>query len=438
MQNYTLSLFLLLIIFLPFTLGRNILEIVLLSKNDIYGFSLFDITYYLPFYVSDLLIILLFQIYISKKLSGKTEAFKIPKDYIFDALFLAAFILSTFFRSINHQFGQLLFFASLYLIRYLLIFLLPFIVNAKKFKTEIYHVIVAGTLFQSLYVIFEQLKGGESGRFIESRLPGFMYGIRSSESIDVFRANGTFNEPNITAIFLAINLSIILFNFFKTINDKKYKINLPYIFLILLNIAAIILTGSRSITLVAFFVLIYFLFTNLNAVKLIFKELSQKIIVKIFIAVSVVLIIPYLVARVDNLNQVTSESGSLSYRFDLNSHSLMLSNYSFQGIGIDMTPYYLAKTYKTADANQGVFDPAPAHNIFIQIITEEGTLGLILFLIFIYFALGRGFKNYRKMPAFYIAALVYLISAQFHPAFTTHPEIFAFFILYLGLAKEYE
>jgi hypothetical protein len=78
-----------------------------------------------------------------------------------------------------------------------------------------------------------------------------------------------------------------------------------------------------------------------------------------------------------------------------------------------------------------MFDQAPAHNIIIQIFVETGFLACLVFIFFVYYALQKGFV--KKDNSFAIAGLAYFVAAQFHPVFTNHYELSAFFFLYLGL-----
>ena len=64
-QSYKVSIFLMFFNLLPFTIGRNILEINLLKQTEIYGFSLFDVKYFVPLYLSDLFLLLIYQNYFS-------------------------------------------------------------------------------------------------------------------------------------------------------------------------------------------------------------------------------------------------------------------------------------------------------------------------------------------------------------------------------------
>ena len=50
---------------LPFTIGRNILEVELMKQSEIWGYSLFDVKFFVPLYLSDVFLLLIYQNYLS-------------------------------------------------------------------------------------------------------------------------------------------------------------------------------------------------------------------------------------------------------------------------------------------------------------------------------------------------------------------------------------
>lgn len=423
------------IILVPFTLGRNILEVTLIEKKEIYGYSLFDVIYFISFYLSDVVLLLIFQHYLSQKISKKEQRIKLTKNCFFASVAISMFVVLTAIRSINHEFGSLIIFSSVVLIKFVLIFLVPYLINFNKHKNTIIQIILSSTLFQAILIVFEQIKKGNIGKFIESTLPGIENGTYASESVDLLRANGTFNEPNIAAIFLLTNICIILPYFLNQIKTKKNYNNYFYLFIIFIILSAIIFTGSRSIYFLTFLAIVYFFFRNKNIFIKSFKILFSKLPLKITFFILLISITPYLFSRIDTLKDVLTEKGSFSYRSELNRYSLQLSKNNLLGIGINMTPYYLVKNFKTVDSNLVIFDQAPAHNIFIQIITETGILGLITFIIFLLFCFKKFIINPKFINKYTISSIAFLLAAQFHPAFTTHQEIFSLFLLYLSFAN---
>lgn len=421
--------------FLPFIVGRNLIETTLISRREIYGFSIFDVKYFFSIYLSDLFLFLIYQDYFSHKFFKNKKNTHHNNNNIGRNCQIALFSLISFFaltlvRSLNHELTHLLFFGSLIIVKYILVFSLPIIVNFKKHLKDFHQVIAASVLFQSILIFIEQVKGGNIGTFIENRLPGLEMGTLSAESSDLLRANGTFNEPNITAIFLLMNCVILSIVAMKTQNKNK-KVNYLYFLISLMSLLAIIFTSSRSLYALSLLYLVFYFIKYKRKLVKFFKNIWQNNLVKLAISGSLILMLPYLLSRMDSLMNVFTSTGSLSYRSEINKAVLSMSYKNFFGIGLDLTPYYLAKNFKTVDSLPVIFDQAPAHNILVQVLTETGFLAFLIFIFFVYFSIKNGLKT--KMSIFSLSALVYFIAAQLHPVFTNHYELTAFFFLYLGM-----
>lgn len=422
--------------FLPFIIGRNLIDTTLISRREIFGFSLFDVKYYFAIYVSDFFLFLIYQNYFSKKFFSKNkleknETYIINNNFKVSLISLMIFFTLILIRTLNHELGYLLFFGSLIIIKYILVFSLAIFIDFKKNLQYFYQIIAASVFFQTIIIFIEQFKGRNIGIFIESHLPGLEIGTHSAESVDLLRADGTFNEPNIAAIYFLMNF-ILLSNIGINIQKNNKKINYLYLLISLLSLLAIIFTGSRSLYALSLIYLLFYFIKNKQKLIVILKKIWKNNLIKLVIFGSIILILPYFIIRMNSLSNVFTSTGSLSYRGELNKTILSMSYRKFLGIGLDLTPYNLAKNYKTIDSLPVIFDQAPAHNILIQILSETGILSFLIFSFFIYFSLKSGLKKKDNNYAF--AALVYFIAAQFHPVFTNHYELTAFFFLYLGLS----
>lgn len=422
---------------LPLTIGRNAIEANLINKDEIFGLTLFDVKYFVAIYLSDLFLLLIYQNYFSTKFFGKKEVISssLNKSYKTPLIFLTIFLAIILLRTINHEFAKLLFFGSLIIVKYILLFLSPYIVNLSKKENKdiIYLSIASITAFHSLAIFIEQIKGGNIGRFIENRLPGIEIGVRASESSNLLRADGIFNEPNIAAIFLLMNGILLINNGLINLKNSKAKHNYLYLITGVLALFAIIFTGSRSLYGLTFlFLFFYFKKYQKVILEFITKIIKSKILILVIILLGLISA-PYLLTRANTLKNIFSSDGSLSYRRELNQHVLALSaKNNHLGIGLDLTTYYVAKYFKTVDNQFVIFDQAPSHNLIIQVFVETGIFACVIFLLFTYLALKNGFT--RKDYGFTLAALIYFIAAQFHPVFTNHYELTAFFFLYLGIS----
>ena len=438
-QNYRLSLFLLFINLLPFTIGRNLIDTTLIGRDEIFSFAIYDVKYFLPIYLSDLFLVLIYQNYFSKKFFGQKatelKSYKTTFTNKLTIISLLFFFVLVLLRSLGHEFSSLLLAGSIIILKFILIFSLPHLIDFKNKKTFSYllSTIASMTFFHSVMVFYEQFKGGNLGRFIENRLPGIEFGTRSSEAADLLRADGTFNEPNITAIFLLMNF-MILFALGLQQFKKNQKVAYLSLGISLLALIAVIFTGSRSLYLLSAASLIFYLFKYKQTIWPITKQLFQKKIFQVFLLMAVLLALPYILIRTSSLQNVLSQDGSLSYRQELNQHVLNMSFKNYLGIGLDLTPYYLAKNFKTVDSPIVIFDQAPAHNIVVQLLAETGIMATLIFLFFVYQSIKNGLKGKNQLFAF--SALLYFLSAQFHPVFTNHYELTAFFFLYLGVAND--
>ncbi len=423
---------------LPLTVGRNLLEVTLIGQREIFSFAIFDVKYFLPVYVSDLFLLLIYQNYFSKKLfeakNSREKPSSLNQQQKVAYLTLLGFFLLVLMRSIGHEFSTLLLAGSLIILKYILIFGLPLVVGLNQAKNlrELVAAISAMAAFHSLAVIYEQIKGGNLGRFIENRLPGLELGTMSSEAKDVLRADGIFNEPNITATFLLMSMMLLLGSGIRDLAGKK---NSAYFYLGLssLSALAIIFTGSRSLYFLTGLGLLYHLLIHRQVVLPWLKNFFRKKLALLAATAIAAIFAPYLWSRLQSISNVWSHDGSLSYRSELNSHVLSMSFTNYLGIGLDLTPYYLAKNFKTVDSPLVIFDQAPAHNIVVQLLAETGVIATMVFLLFIYTTIKYGYQGKQRL--FAVAAVAYLLSAQFHPVFTNHYQLAGFFFLYLGIAN---
>jgi len=416
---------------LPFIKGRNLLELNLLEKTTIHGYSLFDVKYFLPFYLSDAFLLLFYQGYVSQKINGQLNKDKLSKTFKLASLCLFCLLLLVLLRSINHLFGWLTVFSSLLILKYWLIFAAPFFIEARKNLQVIYQIIAANSLFQAILVLIEQAIDGNLGIFIENSLNSNL-GTATSEATDILRANGTFDEANVAAIFLLMNLAIIF-----PLGLKKLlmgKINV-YFIISFLNLSAIIFTGSRSLYFITFAYLVFQAWRYKHNFSSLARKLWQLRIIKLLPIVFFILSGHYFLTRLESLKDTINPLGSLSYRLELNRHVWLLGQQNWLGLGIDLTPYYLAVTFKNIDSLPVIFDQAPAHNIFIQLWAETGFFGFTAFVFFVYLIYRKTLIKNDNLDSlnFVVASIIFFSASQFHPVFSNHSELTSFFFLFSGL-----
>ena len=432
-QNYRLSLVLVFISLLPFIIGRNIVDVTLIDPREIYGFSIFPVKYFWPIYLSDLLLVLIYQNYFSHKLfnSKQRKKDKLQLTELISFILAGSWLLSVWWGQTRQEFSQLTFLTSLTLVKYCLILNIPRLIDYRQTKQRqtIYQIIAAASLFQAILIILQQLKGGQLGLFIENTLPGFQLATYSAESGNLLRAGGSFNEPNIAASWLLINFIVLTPNYFPNKNRPALTRTI-YLIIGLVNLLAIIFTGSRSLYAFAIIYLIVIGLKHWSQIKQAWHKLHKPRYLYYLAILLFLIITPYLATRLTSIKNVFSHHGSLSYRRDLHRHILSMSKQPW-GYGLDLSTYYLAKNFKTVDSLNTIFDQAPAHNMLIQLWAETGAISTIIFVFFLYSIFRQAFT--KKNNYWAIATFFYLLAAQFHPVFTNHYELTSFFFLYLGL-----
>ena len=147
-----------------------------------------------------------------------------------------------------------------------------------------------------------------------------------------------------------------------------------------------------------------------------------------------VLLLPYVVVRLESLSDVFARYGTATYRLEMMRYAgrLALAAPIF-GVGINLSPYYLATGFA---GERFVFDPTYPHNLIVQLLAETGVVGATLFILFAASVVRPFVLDWRRgiLNGFSLAAALYLISALFYPIFLNHPELSSYFFLYAGMA----
>lgn len=439
LKKIPLTLFYVFFTLLPFAKGKGI-DIILLDKKYILKNALFNIDYLFPIYFSTIYFITFYLHHIRQRIGASNKRkIALTKTTLLSFFVFSLFILSTTVNSFNHIFSIPILLSSLQLVIMLFIFFMPFIVIEKKDTLRHFpQVIASSIIFQSVWLNLQTMNKGYLGRDIEVILPGFEFGVRSTENYDLMRMTGTFFESSILGTFLLTNLAVLLFIIAnnKINNQREKKV---YSVACALGIFSILLTGSRAIYLVT----ILLFSVILQAKGLLSKKgidlginfvKQHKIIIPIMIA-GAIFITPYLINRLGSANQLFTKEGSGTYRIELTRLALRLtSNVPFFGVGLNLSPYYLATSFPHEDY---FVDPAHPHNLIVQILTETGIVGLTLFTCFIYSIAKPIIKNNFKLNEYSLAALIFFLLAQIYPIFINQMEIISYFFVFLGLTAYY-
>jgi len=201
------------------------------------------------------------------------------------------------------------------------------------------------------------------------------------ESTYTNRIGGLIGHPNLLAIFLTMLIPIgvaILFT------DIKPYLKLSLIFVLMMGVACLILTLSRSGWIcfaVAFAVLMGISFTH---VRLRRKYILARILVMLTTVVLVAAMSGPILKRI-----YASDEGAVSFRFEWMEVAVkMAADEPVLGVGLNsfvwfMPPYTRYKTYQSILEHHGSETYLPVvHNIYLLVWAEQGTVGLLLYMVF--------------------------------------------------------
>ncbi len=381
------SFFYLLIFCLPFQ-TRKILYLFTWDFNEWSAIYL---------YLTDLLILSLFGCWIWRKrkdrfLKEKTELSQKIKT---PGFWLGVFLLVTLFSLINAPNLSLGFYVWLKLAE--MIFLFFYLKNnLKLFKLKkIAGIFILSGIFQTLIAWLQFINQKSLGLwfFRESPLDLNLAGVAkiSVQGLEMIRGYGAFPHPNLLAVFLLVALFFVIW-LWKNIELTKFKRCLLIISYFILSFGLLI-SFSRSVILIYLILsLIYFLIFLRKSQKQKNKALIKKVLELIFLFIIVVAILAYsawpeLISRFNLSAQEQAISLRLFYtQFSWDS----ISQFPLLGIGWGNFVWQMQSILTLFQA--WVFQPV--HNIYLLIAVESGLLGLVCFLLFLFYLFRKIFKNY--------------------------------------------
>ena len=266
-----------------------------------------------------------------------------------------------------------------------------------------------------------------------------IFELNATNPYSVGRLSGPFKDELISGAFLAKLGIVVLFylasNFQKFSNKNKFF----FILLTLFLLQSIIITGERTSS-ILFICLLFILLFNLVSFK---KAFIVSIILTFFISLLIVNS-NYLKNRSNDTINILSDYKNSSYgRLTSSSFHLWKKNLLF-GVGL--------KNYRVECNN--LIDPFPdhrfqycsshPHNTFLELLSETGILGIILYLLFIFFFFWENsirISKRLKANSYGLMAFILLSLAPILPSgslFTTWNASFFWIILglYLFLAKK--
>jgi len=416
--------FLMFIATLPFAKGKELAWIIV-PREQIPQFGLFDIGYYFPLYPS--VVFLVVSLYLALR---KTRFFPLQKHISSVA---SSFLILLLVSSVPLVYSPFPVVVGLSVVQLVLmggIFWLPSALrmnqNVRFFITQILSGFI---LFQTGWILIQVINRGPLGRYLEATLPLNRLGILSTEDPGLMRYNGTFFEPSILGTFMLMHFfyftAILLYQ-----KGPKPLLKNIYALTVISAGISIIFTGSRGIY--ALFLVLSVMFYRKNKDLLLSNQTAGRFIRIAAIACLVVLLAlsPYVIKRLQSAVSLFSEYGSGTYRVQLNNFSLRLASAHPFGVGLNLSPYYIAYGFP----QERWVDPTHPHNLFFQLVAETGFIGLAAFLVFVWL-LYKGYltKPTVKSAPYFMASAAFLLAAQFYPIFISQPEIVSFFFLHAGV-----
>ncbi|HCR80990.1 MAG: hypothetical protein UX28_C0001G0057 [Candidatus Pacebacteria bacterium GW2011_GWA1_46_10] len=436
-KNFKLSLFAGLLATLLFPKGRAY-QLLLLPKESIERWVLFDISYFFPVYLADIFLGVLGYLYLRNKTIVTSIGATLKKLQPF--WWLALFIIWVVFSGTLSVAPEVSWLSALQLVRMMALMVLPLLLFAHQktqLKKLVLSVALAALLFESSWVIAQRISGGPLGKDLEVYLPGAQFGILASEDLGLLRVTGTFFEPSILGTFLLMQMAIILpLVLRKRHTDQRHILNTLGWFGLGVGSVALIFTGSRILYGVWLWLAgLTWWFWRKNKPNLNFKNhpklFAGTVVVALIVATALA---PYLTRRLETLTDVFTQYGSGTYRLAMIQYAarLALGNPWF-GVGINLSPYYFATEFT---GEQLVFDPTYPHNLLFQLLAETGMVGAFFFFMLVYTTV-RPFFLYLKQSVikeYSLAVGIYVLCAMFYPIFLNHPELSSYFFLYAGLS----
>ena len=271
-------------------------------------------------------------------------------------------------------------------------------------------------IFQSIVASIQFLTQGNVGILAESANVDFPFGLTATEEEELFRSSGASYHANTLAMLLII-LIPYLYSFKSTFTNI---IKFVWIFVLFTTYSRIAwLIGGAE-----------FLYLNISSMAFILKKKINIFLFMIFF-IALIIINPLFLIRLETVPEALNEQGSWGVRIKTYQEAWHLFSQSpFTGVGANM---YLASIlddpvtdlYQQGQVN--VFKKI--HNFFLEILAENGIIGLSIILIFLTGVLRMTGREKFKMVYYAKFAMIsFLIFVQFHPLFLT-PQMRLIYLL---------
>ncbi len=275
--------------------------------------------------------------------------------------------------------------------------------------------------FQITIATIQIVRGTSAGFLAESSNLERPYGYTASEDVNIFRVPGTFGHPNFLASFLLLGVSFVLFS---------SPSSILYLGLGALDLVVLIFTSSRAAWFIFMLIIAFWIWYQLKILK---KSDKIRTTLTIFILI-IVLLIPFIITRLNTLPQAFDPNGSVDVRYQLNNEAInIISKNPITGVGLNRAIEFYSNFF-SPDALLSIIDGSfyKIHNTILEISTEIGVFGGIIFLAFFFTIFKTGLKYIHEKNNFKIAATMGLFGvfciSLFNPFFHT-PQMRYLFLL---------
>ena len=249
-------------------------------------------------------------------------------------------------------------------------------------------------------------------------------GVVKMEDV-AFKMIGTFENPGPLGIFISIMIPLLILPLFQL---KKTKWIILYSLYVLALATFIFLTKSRTAMLVIFTIAFFFL------IKTIFKITAKKF--KVILPLLSVIIIGSIVYGLYTIRPESANGRLLIWKISYNT----ISNDPLFGSGIGRFRGALAEEqisyFGSGASNQEQLladNPTFAFNEFIELTVETGIVGLILFLIIIFYAFKSSTAASKRYNIGMLGLIAIIVASMLSYPFSIVPNIFSL-CFYLALA----
>ena len=334
----------------------RLFENSIFTKPIIWTYLIVALTPFLPTMAVLLLVLLSLGSLFLKAVLDKDFKFKHSKVNLWILLFILVYFFSAI-TSLSTAENKNIFMLTVSFI--LFYFVIINIVDTEKNLKNLLYIFIISATFASIYGLYQYAFGD---LYSQAWLDKNMF-----EDIKM-RVYSTFENPNVFGEYLLLVIPIIAGLLF---TEKGFKRKIFLISMLGINMLALVLTFSRGCWLGILF-----------AIAILAVVIDRRFIL---LGIFLLLIAPFILPE-SIINRFTSignmNDTSTSYRVAIWMGTIaMLKDYWFSGIGLGITSFnkvYPIYAYSGTTAQH-------SHNLYLQIMVENGIMGLIMFIGIMYY-----------------------------------------------------